>query len=164
MSDKDGLGEDQGRDEDRQGGKVGVLHRIGSFFALREDEDEEQLDDEAPPQRPNVVNFSNRDPRRTGVEVTVFAPKAFSDVSEIADALRSRQVVIVNMQGLDRGLLQRVVDFTSGVAYTLEGKMQKLAEAMYLVVPPGVAVNAQGLRETLGRDSALDFMADRGHA
>jgi FtsZ-interacting cell division protein YlmF len=163
MSEREGFGEEPGREEDRQGGKVGVLHRIGSFFALREDEDEELLEEGMPPQRPNVVNLSNRDPRRSGTEVTVFAPKAFSEVSEIADALRGRQVVIVNMLGLDRGLLQRVVDFTSGVAYTLEGKMQKLAEAMYLVVPPGVAVNVQGLRETLGRDSALDFMADRGH-
>jgi len=157
------MSEEEGREEDRQGGKVGVLHRIGSFFALRED-DEELLEDEAIPQRPNVVNLAGRDTRRSSAEVTVFAPKSFSDVSDIADALRSRQVVIVNMQGLDRGLLQRVVDFTSGVAYTMEGKMQKLADAMYLVAPPGVAVNAQGLRETLGRDPALDFMSDRGQA
>lgn len=158
------MSEELGREEDRQGGKVGVLHRIGSFFALREDEDEEQVDDGTLPPRKNVVNFESRDPRRPGPAVTVFAPKAFSDVSEIADALRGRQVVIINMIGLDRGLLQRIVDFTSGVAYTLEGKMQKLAELMYLVVPSGVAVNVQGLKETLGRDSGLDFLSDRGHA
>jgi len=156
MSDREVTSEDEGRDEDRQGAKVGVLHRIGSFFALREDDEEEALPDDAPPQRPNVVNFTNRDPRRTGAEVTVFAPKSFGDVSEIADALRSRQVVIVNMLGLDRGLLQRVVDFTSGVAYTIDGRIQKLSEAMYLVVPSGVTVNSAGLREKLEPDGSLD--------
>jgi cell division inhibitor SepF len=77
----------------------------------------------------------------------VYAPRAFADVTEIADALRCRQVVIVNLQNADRSLLQRVVDFTSGVAYTIDGKIQKLAEAIYLVVPAGISVNAQGLRD-----------------
>jgi cell division inhibitor SepF len=70
----------------------------------------------------------------------------------------------VNLQGVDRALLQRIVDFTSGVAYTLDGKIQKLADAMYLVVPPGVAVNSQGLRDSLGGDSLLDFMTNRGES
>ena len=64
------------------------------------------------------------------------------DVTEIADALRARQVAIVNLQGADRSLLQRVVDFTSGVAYTIDGRIQKLAEAIYLIVPAGVTVNS----------------------
>ncbi len=153
---------DDGRDEVPQGGKVGVLHRIGSFFALREDEDDEMFEEETVAERRNVVAFSAREGRRANAEVAVFVPRAFSDVTEIADALRNRRVVIVNMQGLERALLQRIVDFTSGVAYTLEGKIQKLADAMYLVVPPGVNVNAQGVRDSLDRDAALDFMADRG--
>lgn len=141
---------------------MGVLHRIGSFFALSEDDAEEYAEEEAPPRR-NVVAFSAREGqgRRAGAEVAVFAPRSFGDVTEIADALRGNRVVIVNLQGMERALLQRIVDFTSGVAYTLEGKIQKLAEAMYLVVPAGIAVNSQGLRETLGRDGTLDF-SDRG--
>jgi cell division inhibitor SepF len=94
--------------------------------------------------------------------VSLFAPRAFADVTQIADALRSRQVVIVNLQGVDRGLLQRVVDFTSGVAYTLDGKIQKLADAMYLIVPPGTNVNSDGIRETLASDPSFDFMTNRG--
>jgi FtsZ-interacting cell division protein YlmF len=55
-----------------------------------------------------------------------------------------------------------VVDFTSGVAYTLDGKIQKLAEAMYLVVPAGIVVNAQGLRDSMMADGSLDFLSGRG--
>ena len=76
-------------------------------------------------------------------------------MTEIADALRARQVVIVNVQGADRNLLQRVVDFTSGVAYTIDGRIQKLAESIYLVVPAGVAVNSAGMREQLDNDGVL---------
>jgi cell division inhibitor SepF len=94
--------------------------------------------------------------------VSVYAPRAFADVTEIADALRNRQVVIVNLQNADRSLLQRVVDFTSGVAYTIDGKIQKLAEAIYLVVPAGVSVNAQGLRDSMAADGSLDFLSNRG--
>jgi cell division inhibitor SepF len=140
---------------------MSVLQRIGAFFSLR-DEDEEYFETPEPePQRRNVVAFAARDGRRSGAEVSVFVPHAFADVTEIADALRARQVVIVNLQGADRGLLQRVVDFCSGVAYTIDGRIQKLAEAMYLVVPPGVTVNAQGIRESLGADP-LDFLTNRG--
>jgi cell division inhibitor SepF len=144
---------------------MSVLQRIGAFFSLQDDE-EEYFDAPEPaaqaaPKR-NVVAFAARDGRRTGAEVSVFIPHSFADVTEVADALRGRQVVIVNLQGADRGLLQRVVDFTSGVAYTLDGRIQKLAEAMYLVVPPGVAVNAAGIRESLGADPMLDLV--NGHS
>lgn len=130
---------------------MSVLERIGSFFSLRDDEDD--LDEHG-----NVVPISvgNRI-RAGGVEVAIFAPAVFSDVTDIADALRSRHVAIVNLQGADRSLLQRVVDFTSGVAYTIDGKIQKLADAIYLVVPSGVAVNSAGVREAIQNDALIDL-------
>jgi cell division inhibitor SepF len=150
--------------EDRQP-KVSVFHRIGSFFSLHDDEEEEhgveELDAAQP--RRNVVAFSPAHAaRRGGGEVSVFAPRTFADVPEIADALRNRQVVFVNLQGVDRTLLQRVLDFTSGVAYTIDGRIQKIADGMFLIVPPGIAVNAQGVRETLVADGMFEFLQNRG--
>ncbi len=136
-----------------------MFNKIGSFFSIR-DEEEDLYDDE-PVAPGRVVPLSNAG-RRPGTEVSVYSPRNFQDVVEIADALRNRQVVIVNLQNADRTLLQRVVDFTSGVAYTIDGKIQKLAEAIYLVVPAGVVVNAAGLRDTMAADGTLDFMANRG--
>lgn len=139
---------------------MSMFGKIGSFFSIR-DEEEELYDDEPAPSG-RVVPFSNAGSRRGGTEVSVYSPRSFQDVVEIADALRNRQVVIVNLQNADRTLLQRVVDFTSGVAYTIDGKIQKLAEAIYLVVPAGVVVNAAGLRDSMMTDGTLDFMANRG--
>jgi cell division inhibitor SepF len=138
---------------------MSMFSKIGSFFSMTDDEDE--LYEDEPGGARNVVPLNNAN-RRGGTEVSVYAPRAFADVTEIADALRSRQVVIVNLQNADRSLLQRVVDFTSGVAYTIDGKIQKLAEAIYLVVPAGIVVNAQGLRDSMMGDGTLDFLSNRG--
>jgi cell division inhibitor SepF len=142
----------------------GMFNKIGSWFAIHDDEiDEiESYDaDQAVPKR-NVVPLTEAG-RRVSPSVAVFAPRGFSDVTEIADALRSRQVAIVNLQGADRSLLQRVVDFTSGVAYTIDGRIQKLAEAIYLVVPAGVTVNSANLREQMNDDGMLDLSARFGN-
>ena len=139
---------------------MSVFSKIGSFFSIRDDE-EDVYDDEPAPAGGRVVPLAH--PRRGGTEVSVYSPRTYQDVVEIADSLRNRQVVIINLQNADRTLLQRVVDFTSGVAYTIDGKIQKLAEAIYLVVPAGVVVNAAGLRDSmLGNDTTLDFMSTRG--
>ncbi|MGB6601815.1 MAG: cell division protein SepF, partial [Candidatus Cybelea sp.] len=115
---------------------MSMFSKIGSFFSIRDDEEEFELDDTS---SPRVVPLSTAG--RRGSQVSVYSPRSYQDVVEIADSLRSRQVVIINLQNADRTLLQRVVDFSSGVAYTIDGKIQKLAESIYLVVPAGVVVN-----------------------
>jgi cell division inhibitor SepF len=137
---------------------MSMFSKIGSFFSLGDEEDESYTEEHAGAR--TVVPLGSS--RRSGTEVSVYVPRAFGDVTEIADALRARQVVIVNLQNADRTLLQRVVDFTSGVAYTIDGKIQKLAEAIYLVVPAGIVVNAQGLRDSMMSDGTLDFLSNRG--
>ena len=136
---------------------MSMFSKIGSFFSIRDDE-EEIYGEEASSGR--VVPLSAAG-RRGGSQVSVFSPRSYQDVVEIADALRNRQVVIVNLQNADRTLLQRVVDFTSGVAYTIDGKIQKLAESIYLVVPSGIVVNAAGLRDSMMADGTFDFMTNR---
>ena len=132
-----------------------MFEKIGSFFSLRDQEDDYYEDDESTGSS-RVVPLT-RGGKRSGVEVGLFSPRGFADVVEIADALRSKHVVIVNLQNADRSLLQRVVDFTSGVAYTIDGKIQKLAESIYLVVPAGVSVNAEGMRDAM-MAGTLEFM------
>jgi cell division inhibitor SepF len=133
-----------------------MFEKIGSFFSLRDDDNEDLYDDDEPVGPSRVVPLT-KSGKRTSTEVALFSPRAFPDVVEIADALRSKQVVIVNLQNADRSLLQRVVDFTSGVAYTIDGKIQKLAESIYLVVPAGVVVNAEGMRDAMLAGS-LEFV------
>jgi cell division inhibitor SepF len=135
---------------------MSMFSKIGSFFSIRDDEEEFELEDTS---SPRVVPLSTAG--RRGSQVSVYSPRSYQDVVEIADSLRNRQVVIINLQNADRTLLQRVVDFSSGVAYTIDGKIQKLAESIYLVVPQGVVVNAAGLRDSIMADGTFDFMTNR---
>ncbi len=137
---------------------MSMFSKIGSFFSIRDDDEEFYGEDTSSPSR--VVPLSSVG-RRGGTQVSVYSPRSYQDVVEIADSLRNRQVVIVNLQNADRTLLQRVVDFTSGVAYTIDGKIQKLAESIYLVVPAGIVVNAAGLRDSMMADGTFDFMTNR---
>jgi cell division inhibitor SepF len=138
---------------------MSMFVKLGSWFKIPDEEDEELYDTEPPVAgKRNVVPIGEgTGARRAGNSVSVFAPRNFGDVTEVADALRSRRVCIVNLQGADRTLLQRVVDFASGVAYTIDGRIQKLADAIYLIVPAGVNVSSDGLKDQVDADGLVDL-------
>jgi cell division inhibitor SepF len=136
---------------------MSMFVKLGSWFKIPDEEDEELYDTEPPAAGKRNVVPIGEGVRRGGGSVAVFAPRSFGDVTEVADALRARQVCIVNLQGADRTLLQRVVDFTSGVAYTIDGRIQKLADAIYLIVPSGVNVSSEGLKEQVDNDGLVDL-------
>ena len=77
----------------------------------------------------HVVSMSNKQ------EVVLFHPANFSDASIAADHLRNKKAVIVNMENVDKAMSRRVVDFLSGCAYALDGKVKKVAQATYLFCP-----------------------------
>ena len=76
-----------------------------------------------------VVSLGNRQ------EVVLFHPATFNDTSKAADDLRSKKAVIVNMENVDKAMARRVVDFLSGCAYALDGKINKIAQSTYLFCP-----------------------------
>ena len=81
-----------------------------------------------------VVNLGNKQ------EVVLFHPANFNDTSKAADDLRSRKAVIVNMENIDKAMARRVVDFLSGCAYALDGKVKKVAQATYLFCPHNMEI------------------------
>ena len=81
-----------------------------------------------------VVNLSGKQ------EVVLFHPANFNDTSKAADDLRSKKAVIVNMENVDKAMARRVVDFLSGCAYALDGKVKKVAQSTYLFCPHNMDV------------------------
>lgn len=73
-------------------------------------------------------------------EVVLFRPNAFEDSSKAADDLRDRKAIIVNLENVDKALARRVVDFLTGCAYALDGKVNKIAQATYLFCPHNMNV------------------------
>lgn len=93
--------------------------------------------------RPSVVRpFSQ--PQAAKVHITV--PVGFNDAQEIGDKLKANQPVIVNLQGIDRDLSRRLIDFSSGVTYGLGGSMERVAEQVFLLTPSNVEVSAEEKR------------------
>ena len=83
----------------------------------------------------NVVSMSGKQ------EVVLFHPVNFNDTSKAADHLRNKKAVIVNMENVDKAMARRVVDFLSGCAYAVDGKVKKVA-------PLSLSIAAlRGLRE-----------------
>ncbi len=76
-------------------------------------------------------------------EVVLFRPSSFSDTSKAADDLRARKAVIVNMENVDKAMSRRVVDFLSGCAYAVDGKVKKIAQSTYLFCPHHMDVQGE---------------------
>ncbi len=74
------------------------------------------------------------------------SPDAFNDAQEIGDRFKSGQPVIVNLQAVDRDLRRRLVDFSSGLCYAMGGKMDRVADQVYLLTPADVEVSRGNAR------------------
>ena len=81
-----------------------------------------------------VVSLGNRQ------EVVLFHPSTFNDTSKAADDLRNKKAVILNMENVDKAMARRVVDFLSGCAYAVDGKVKKIAQSTYLFCPHNMDV------------------------
>ncbi len=77
------------------------------------------------------------------------SPTSFNDAQSIGDRFKKGQAVIVNLQGVDRDLRRRLVDFASGLCYALGGKMDRVASQVYLLTPADVVVSASDTRRAL---------------
>jgi cell division inhibitor SepF len=71
----------------------------------------------------------------------VVSPTNFNDVQEVADAFKKSQPVIVNLQGVDRDLSRRLIDFGSGLCYGLEGNMERVTDQVFLLTPHGAEIS-----------------------
>ena len=78
------------------------------------------------------------------------SPDAFNDAQEIGDRFKSGQPVIVNLQAVDRDLRRRLVDFASGLCYAIGGKMDRVADQVYLLTPADVEVSRETARNKRG--------------
>jgi len=77
---------------------------------------------------------------------SVIWPKSFNHAREVGDKFKASQPVILNLQGVDRELSRRLLDFCSGICYALGGHMEKVATKVYLLTPTNVEVSAEERR------------------
>ena len=76
----------------------------------------------------------------SALEMKVVKPESFDSVAQIADHLISRRTVVLNLENTNKETSRRLIDFLSGVAYSIDGSLKKIASNAYVITPSNVNV------------------------
>ena len=76
----------------------------------------------------------------SALEMKVVKPESFDSVAQIADHLLSRRTVVLNLESTNKETARRLIDFLSGVAYSIDGSLKKIATNAYVITPNNVDV------------------------
>ncbi|MEF9941029.1 MAG: cell division protein SepF [Lachnospiraceae bacterium] len=111
------------------------------------DEDEDfdvPAERKSKPSRTNNKVTPMRQPTKKpsgSMEVCVVKPTSVDDAREITETLLSGRTVILNLEGLDLEVAQRIIDFTSGATFAISGNLQKISNYIFLVTPTNVDIS-----------------------
>lgn len=106
------------------------------MFPQRSAADDDGYQPEPTGKRNKVVNIN----ATTQLQVVLVKPERYENASEIADHLRDKRTVVLNLEKTQKDVARRLLDFLSGVAYAQEGKIKKVALQTYIVTPYNVDI------------------------
>ena len=127
---------------------MGAMNKMLKWIGISEDEydDEnefltdgmEEAEDPVIPtgKRGKVVSIH----ATTQLKVVVIQLQSFEDAKDIADHLKSKKPVVINLEKLEKDVSRRVVDFLSGAVYGVDGNIQKVANGIFLIAPYNVGI------------------------
>lgn len=123
---------------------------VMEFFGFKENEEEnsamgEMNRDDVSQEEGKVVKLSRTD----DVKLVVHNPDSFEGVREIVDDLKNSRAVILNLEGREKVLARRLIDFLSGSVYALNGNTQKLGSEVFIFTPPGMDVDARAIENAI---------------
>ena len=145
---------------------MGVMDKFISAMKLSEDEDDgyyddDFYDDEPEPMRkpvsgkdadnaeddkvrkitPKVTPLRQTKKMGAGMEVCVIKPTTVEDAREITETLLANRTVVLNLEGLDVDIAQRIIDFTSGSCFAISGNLQKISHYIFIITPASVDIS-----------------------
>ena len=128
---------------------MSILDELKRLARPYEDEEEDAYEEDFTPvnnrestrdrdleRRNKVVNIHTT----TQLQVVLVKPERFENASEIADHLREKRTVVLNLEQTDKNIARRLIDFLSGVAYANEGTIKKVALSTYIITPYNVEI------------------------
>ena len=141
---------------------MGLFDELKRLARPYEDEEDDEYEEEFTPvnSRETSGRESSREPSRdtgrdmeqrrgnkvvnihttTQLQVVLVKPERFENASEIADHLRNKRTVVLNLEQTDKNIARRLIDFLSGVAYANEGTIKKVALSTYIITPYNVEI------------------------
>lgn len=129
---------------------MSLKSKIKTFFFLEDEYDyqeEDNIEEEAEPvkqakqqpaQKQNVVSLQSV---QKSSKVILMEPRVYAEAQDIADHLKNRRAVVVNLQRIEQDQARRIVDFLSGTVYAISGDIQKIGANIILCTPDNVEVS-----------------------
>ncbi len=114
--------------------------RKGLFSKRNNTEPEDEPDAQ---DKPRFLGRSNPKvvPMRRSMEVTMIKPTSMDDSRDICDYLLAGKAVVLNMEGIHMETAQRIIDFTSGATYSMNGNLQKISNYIFIATPDSVELS-----------------------
>jgi len=137
---------------------MSILDELKKLTHPYEDEDDEPAEFDDEPRDRDIFEDrrSKFDDRRskvvnihatTQLKVILVKPDRFENVSDIADQLKDKRTVVLNLESTNKDVARRLIDFLSGVAYASEGKIKKVAANTYIITPYHVDIEGDLIDE-----------------
>ena len=131
---------------------MSIVSKVKTFFALDDEEyeyEEEYAQEEATPMKTNKSavqankqqNVVSLQSIQKSSKLVLLEPRAYADAQEIANHLKNRRGVVVNLQRISPDQARRIVDFLSGTVYAIAGDIQRIGSNIFLCTPENVDVS-----------------------
>lgn len=141
---------------------MGLMNRVMNFLGLQdedpaddrnkyEEEEVEPIVQETRKHKGNVVSIHSQ----KNVKLVLSEPRSYEEAQEIADQLRSRRPVVVNLQRVRKDQAIRIIDFLSGTVYALNGNIAKIGANIFVCTPESVEI--QGTITEMLQDEAMNL-------
>jgi cell division inhibitor SepF len=131
-------------DDEEEVPAVKKSSRAKSADASDDDTDKAQRKTFQPKVTP-IHQSSSRKISAGGMEVCGIKPSSFEEAREITETLLANRTVILNLEGLDVDVAQRIIDFTSGSCFAISGNLQKISNYVFIITPSSVGVSGDFL-------------------
>ena len=156
---RDNEDDDYFLDDDYEDDKPAKKSLFGS--GSRQDDDYyDDIEEEEPP-KPRFLGNSSRSAKvvpmkQRSMEVSMVKPTSIEDAKEICDYLLAGKAVVLNMEGLQTEVAQRIIDFTSGATYSMNGNLQKISNYIFIATPESVELSGD-FQDLLGGGNSMDI-------
>ena len=98
------------------------------------------------------VEEATREETQEGSKMILLEPRAYSESQQIADHLKMRNTVVVNLKRVTSDQAKRIIDFLAGTIYAIGGDLQKIGGGIFLCTPNNINVQGKITEETEGKD------------
>lgn len=144
---------------------MSIMDAFWRLLGVQSEEEEEEIMETLPldgKENKSIKNIVSIHSNKT-LKVIVSEPQKFEEAKELADHLKNRKQVIINLEYTPQDISQRIIDFISGTLYALDGQTQQIGRDIFIFAPNNVEINKDS-RLLLRKDSFTNtFDPDGGN-